>query len=124
MYTDVLRWTIIPTSRRRSGEVEPASRYIFLFSACLPLARRQALPRLHPLKQSSLAVADRPTTHLDVGRAVAAHARLGEPGDAHLEKLGRLLGREQYDGRRGRFLRRRASGKRRLRGHFHIPDWR
>jgi hypothetical protein len=88
-----------------------------LSSACLLLARRQALARLHPLQQSSLAVADRPTNP-DVGRAVAAHARLGEPGDADLEKLGRLLGREQYDGRRGRFLRRRASGKRRLRGHF------
>ena len=68
--------------------------------------------------QSSLAVADRPTTNPDEWRAVAAHARLREPGDADLEKLGRLLGREQYDGRRGRFLRRRASGKRRLRGHF------
>src|SRR5262245_19984991 len=73
--------------------------YIFLWIGmpCLLLARRQALPRLHPLEQSSLAVADR-STNPDVRRAVAAHARLGKPGDAHLEKLGRLLGREQDKG--------------------------
>jgi hypothetical protein len=94
-----------------------------LRSACLLLACRQALPRLHPLQQSSLAVADGPAD-ADVGWAVAAHARLRQPGDADLEKLGRLLGREQHDGRRGRFLRRRASGKRRLRGHFRSPVWR
>jgi hypothetical protein len=72
---------------------------------CLLLARRQPLPRLHPLEQSSLAVADRPTNP-NVRRAVAAHARFGEPGDADLEKPGRLLGREQDKGWRRRPLER------------------
>jgi hypothetical protein len=90
---------------------------------CLLLARRKTLPRLHPLDESGHYVADGPAD-ADVGWAVATHARLRQPGDADLKKLGRLLGREQYDGRRGRFLRRRASGKRRLRGHFRIPVWR
>jgi hypothetical protein len=87
------------------------------------LTRRQALPRLHPLDESRQDIADGPAD-ADVRWAVAAHARLGKPGDADLEKPGRLLGREQYDGRRRRFLCRRSSGRRRLRGHFRIPDWR
>src|SRR5258706_11904634 len=122
MYTDVLRWTIILASRRSLAEADAKFGYILWMMPCLLLARRKTLPRLHPLQQSSLAVADRPTDP-DVGRPVAAHARLRQPGDADLEKLGRLLGREQHDGRRGRFLRRRASGKRRLRGHFRSPVW-
>ena len=87
------------------------------------LARRCPCAAFHPLQERHLGVANG-TANLDVGWSITPHPRLGEPGDADLEKLGRLLGREQYDGRRGRFLRRRASGKRRLRGHFRIPVWR
>jgi len=64
-------------------------------SPCLLLARRQALPRLRPLEQSGRGVADRPTIELDVGRAVAAHARLGEPRHAHAQKVRCLLWRQQ-----------------------------
>jgi hypothetical protein len=56
----------------------------------LLLAGGQALPRLHPLDQSGLGIADRPA-NTDVGRAVAAHARLGQPGEADFQKLARFL---------------------------------
>jgi hypothetical protein len=44
--------------------------------------------------QSSLAVADRPTNP-DIGRAIATHARLGEPRHAHAQKVRCLLWRQQ-----------------------------
>jgi hypothetical protein len=55
---------------------------------------------------SIIAVSFGPRDDFAIGRAVAAHARLGEPGDADLEKLGRVLGREQDKGRRRRPLKR------------------
>jgi hypothetical protein len=64
------------------------------FGQCEPQsvpARRHMLLGLHPLEQSRLAVANR-AADLDVGRTVAAHARLCEPGEAELKKLGRSCG--------------------------------
>jgi hypothetical protein len=83
----------------------------------LLLARRQALARLRPLDQRGLRVADG-SADLDVGRAVAAHARLGQPGEADLKKLGRFFRGKQHDDRRGGLLRPDAAGDRRLRCHF------
>lgn len=68
---------------------------VFTFATTLALARPQ------PLQQGDFAVADR-LANLDVGRAVAAHARLSQPRQADLEQLGGLLRRQQHDGRRGR----------------------
>ena len=56
----------------------------------LELAGGQALPRLHPLHESGLSIADG-AADTDVGRAVAAHARLREPREAHLQMHGRFL---------------------------------
>jgi hypothetical protein len=83
----------------------------------LLLARRHALPPLHPPEESGLSVPDG-AADPDVGRAVAAHARLGQPGQADLHKPGCFLGGEQHHDRRGRLLRHRAAGERRLRCHF------
>jgi hypothetical protein len=102
--TKRLPWTII------TGSTETAGRYSASIFARTPagqhrprllLAGRQALPGFHPLQQRGLGVTDRPA-HLDVRRAVAAHARLGEPGQADLKKLGGFLRRQQHDGRSGR----------------------
>jgi hypothetical protein len=60
----------------------------------LLLAGGQALPRLHPLDGGGLGVADRPPD-ADVGRAVAAHARLGEPRKANLETCGHFFSGQQ-----------------------------
>lgn len=83
----------------------------------LLLARRQALPGLRPLAEPGLGVANGPA-NLDVGRPVAAHARLGQPGRADLQAGGRLLGSEEDERRRGRLLCRRAAGGGRLRCHL------
>ena len=50
--------------------------------------------RLQPLQDVYLEVAHR-TAHLSVARAVAAQARLHQERDAHVEDVGRLLGREK-----------------------------
>jgi hypothetical protein len=94
---------------RRSGE--------------LLLAGRQALARLHPLDESCLRIANG-TADANVGRAIAAHARLGEPGEADLEQRGCFLGGEQHNDGRDRLLRRRVAGHRRLRFHLITSSWR
>ena len=82
----------------------------------LLLACRHALPGFHPLDESDLGIADGPRRDLDVGRPVAAHALLCEPGNAHLQKFGRFLG-GQHDWKSGRqFLGRRIA----LSGRFRI----
>jgi hypothetical protein len=60
----------------------------------LLLARRHALPSLHPLNEDCLGVADG-TADLEVGRSVTAHAGLGEPRQAHAKEMGRLFRRLQ-----------------------------
>jgi hypothetical protein len=95
----------------------PAMLPLGLCGPRLLLAGRQPLPGLHPLEQGGFAVAYGPADR-DVGGAVTAHARFGQPGQADLQQLGRFLGREKDDDRHGRPLRRRAAGERRLRGHF------
>src|SRR5262245_42162634 len=77
---------------------------VFVFSSTL------ALMGLQPLQKSGFGVADR-LAELDVRRPVAAHARLGQPGQADLEKLGGFLWRQQHDGWRGRLLGDRAGGR-------------
>jgi hypothetical protein len=72
------------------------------------LARRRALLRLHPLDQRGFAIADGAADR-DIGRAVAAHPRLGEPGEADLENRGRFL-RRHHRGNRGRRFCRRHLG--------------
>jgi hypothetical protein len=67
--------------------------------ARLRLAGRESLAGLHPLHDGGLVVADCPA-HLDVRRAIAAHARLGEPRRADFEVLGGFFGRQQ-DGNAG-----------------------
>jgi hypothetical protein len=84
----------------------------------LLLARRRALPAFHPLHERGLGVADGPRGDLDVGRPVAAHARLSQPREADFEQLGGFLGREQNDGQRGQLLRRR------VRSHTVVSLWR
>jgi hypothetical protein len=61
----------------------------------LQLARGQALLRPHPMQQCGEGVEHLPT-NLHVGRAVAAHTRLGKPGFAHVENLCRLLWRQSF----------------------------
>ena len=58
------------------------------------LAGREALPRLHPLEQNGLAVADR-TPNPDVWRAVTAHTRFSEPRHADAKMKCRLFRRQQ-----------------------------
>ena len=86
-------------------------------SGCL---RALALARLQPRKQSGFAVTDR-LAELDVRRPVAAHPRLGQPGQADLEELGSVLRRQQHDGRRRRLPGDRATGMRNFRCHFCRP---
>ncbi len=71
----------------------------------LLLARRQALPGLHPLDQRGFSITDG-AADPDIGRAVAAHPRLGEPGEADLENRGRFLRRHHRGNRSRRFCRR------------------
>jgi len=60
----------------------------------LALAGGQALPWLRPLNESHLGIADGPA-NTDVGRPVAAHARLREPREAHLQKHARFFSGQQ-----------------------------
>ena len=60
----------------------------------LSLARRKTLPRLHPLLERYLAVADT-AANGDVRRAIAPHAGLGQPRKADLEAIGRFFWREE-----------------------------
>ena len=95
---------------RRSKWARPATRSAPAQPSLL-LAGGEALPRLHPLHQGGLAVANGPADP-DVGWPVAAHPRLGQPGQADLEELGGLFGRQQRDGRRRRLFGLRAAGMR------------
>jgi hypothetical protein len=58
----------------------------------LLLARRRALPAFHPLHERGLGVADGPRGDLDVGRPVAAHARLSRHERLTLSSLAASLG--------------------------------
>src|SRR4051812_29566876 len=91
-YADVQRWTIVPTLTMKTWAklvALPAHLRRGRPGHELLLARRHALPPLHPLDERGLGVADGPADP-DVGRAVAAHARLGQPGQADLQQPGRL----------------------------------
>jgi hypothetical protein len=83
----------------------------------LAFTRRHALLRLHPLDKSSFRIANG-AANLDEGRPITAHARLGQPREADLEKLGRFLGREKNNNRRGRLRQRYGAFKGGLRCHF------
>jgi len=102
VYIDVLRWTVITAFVKtafwssQTHAAHPRRR-----ARLLP-AGRPALTGLHPLQQSGFAIAYGPAD-LDVRGAVAAHASLGQPGEADLEKFGRFLGREEYDDRCGSY---------------------
>ena len=86
----------------------------------LLLARRHALPSLHPLDESGLGVADGPPDP-DVGRPVAAHARLGQPGQAELQKPSGILGSEQDRESGRRFFGRPIVLRGQIRSHRKKP---
>jgi hypothetical protein len=140
-YSDVLRWTIIPSSIRRSAE----SRYslparvlksFFLLPApaqrrlLLPLARRQMHTRFHPLMQSALGIPNG-AADFHIGRPVAPHPRLRQPGPADAQKIGRLSWGEQtlaevwlasrFESCRGRRHRRRPLGFFGFSRHWFVP---
>ena len=74
-------------------DLDKAGGFLRSFLVGLPrllLARRHALPRLHPLHEGGLGVANG-TADPDVGRAIPAHARLGEPGEADLQTCARFF---------------------------------
>jgi len=86
LYFNVLRRIIIRarelTTLRIQQNVRPTSK-------SLPFAGRQVHPRLHPLLQRALGIANR-TTDLHEGRSVASHAGFGEPRFTHVQKDGRF----------------------------------
>jgi hypothetical protein len=83
------------------------------------LAGRRPLLRPHPMDETCLGVADAPADG-DIGRAVAAHSCLGQPGKADLKSGGHLpRGQEVHCRGRG-LMRGRAAGERRLRRHFQL----
>ena len=63
-------------------------------SGHLQFACRQVHPRLHPLVQSALWIANG-TSDFHIRRPVATHPRLSQPGDADAQKFGGLVGSEQ-----------------------------
>ena len=85
------------------------------------LAGRQPLPSLHPLDESGFEISDG-SADLDEGRPVTTHPRLGEPGQADLQKPRGFLRGKQHRGRK-RLRRRRAPSENRIRhniGPFQI----
>jgi hypothetical protein len=82
----------------------------------LLLARREPLPRLHPLEQIRFPVTDR-AADPDVRWSISAHPRLGQPRKTDLQTGGRLLRSEEDESGYGRFLRHRGAGESRLRAH-------
>ena len=77
MYICVFRCRIIPSYNAKIWD-NPVLAPQHIFRASLLLARRQTLVSPHPQEQSGFGVANGPA-ELNVGRAVAAHARLGQP---------------------------------------------
>jgi hypothetical protein len=74
-----------------------------VLNRCLLLARGKVLVGLHPLQQGLLAVTNG-AADLDKRRAIAAHACLGQPRDAHLQHVSRFPRRKQGHDAGRRFL--------------------
>src|SRR5229473_2053943 len=109
MYIDVQRWTIIMAQKKKARGLLPSRALCFSLSAHSRSAGRGALLALHPLLEGGFHVADR-AAQLDVGRAIAGEAALGQPGHTEVQVPCRLF-RGQQDRRRGRPMGRRRTAR-------------
>src|SRR5471030_2381075 len=85
--------------KEKGARVFALTRSLYLLSAPSGSAGRDALLALHTLLEGGFRVADR-AAQLDVGRAIAGEATLGQPGHAEVQVPRRLFRGQQARRRR------------------------